>query len=198
MNTKPSNPFAAAVSRPTAAPSNVIELATLRKPDKAKSKERWSTATAASAATSVPAHGVPPSRFPRKSDGRRPSHGGPIVRIHLPPAVSLMRNLTSSIRCEDEGRRATATRTATIVGSAAVPNRRGRFIQPISPHHRQEMSATHSGCRSLLVVEAETPAIVEGGDREPCRARGDRCTPFLEGDGRCPPVPAGDGRCAPL
>jgi hypothetical protein len=64
--------------------------------------------------------------------------------------------------------RPTATRTATIVGSAAVPNRRGRFIQPIG-----------------------------GGDREPCRARGDRCTPFLEGDGRCPPMPAGDGRCAP-
>ena len=40
-----------------------------------------------------------------------------------------------------------ATRAATIVGSAAVPNRRGRFIQPIG-----------------------------GGDREPCRARGDRCT----------------------
>ena len=55
-----------------------------------------------------------------------------------------------------------------IVGSTAVPNRRGRFIQPIGR-----------------------------GDREPCRARGDRCTPFLEGDGRCPPVPAGDGRCAP-
>jgi hypothetical protein len=55
-----------------------------------------------------------------------------------------------------------------IVGSAAVPNRRGRFIQPIG-----------------------------GGDREPCRARGDRCTPFLEGDGRCPPVLAGAGRYAP-
>src|ERR1700730_12918840 len=49
--------------------------------------------------------------------------------------------------------RPTATRTATIVGSATVPNRRGRFIQPIG-----------------------------GGDREPCRAGGDRCTPFLGGD----------------
>jgi predicted transcriptional regulator len=44
MNTTPSNPFAAAVSPPTAAPSNVIELATLGKADKAKSKERWSGA----------------------------------------------------------------------------------------------------------------------------------------------------------
>jgi predicted transcriptional regulator len=44
MNTTPSNPFATAASPPAAAPSNVIELATLGKVDKAKSKERWSDA----------------------------------------------------------------------------------------------------------------------------------------------------------
>jgi hypothetical protein len=44
MNTTPMNPFAAAAEPAPAAPSNVIELATLGKADKAKSKERWSDA----------------------------------------------------------------------------------------------------------------------------------------------------------
>jgi hypothetical protein len=45
MDTTPINPFAAAAAElPAAAPSNVIELATLGKADKAKSKDRWSDA----------------------------------------------------------------------------------------------------------------------------------------------------------
>jgi hypothetical protein len=44
MDTTPINPFVAAAAEPAAAPSNVIELATLGKADKAKSKDRWSDA----------------------------------------------------------------------------------------------------------------------------------------------------------